>query len=1095
MADIRDELNKIEEKVLFGLKDFQRATVERIDELYREPNNQKRILVSDEVGLGKTLVARGVIAKFLKWHYERARKMPVKIVYICSNGSIAGQNLNKLKITQNSHADESGSSRLSMQHLKIFQQEYEESLKGKYIQLIPLTPDTSFRMTKGAGTVTERALMFAVLKRMPGLKPYTGELNSLMRKNAPKAWDDWVKNEYEKQVRECDKNNDGRYLEYMLSRLQKELTAAKKGEQSLMHDLITFFNEGEKSGIGHNEIINRLRSVFAKISVKRLEPDLVIMDEFQRFRFLLDTDDDSDIGILRKQFFGNDDLRILLLSATPYKMYSTLEEIDESQIDEHYSEFFNVMKFLNKSDEREAEFEEIWSGYSMELKSFTHGETSFIQAKKRAEDAMYRSVCRTERISAVGAADIINDDDAKKGIEVEEQDIKSYVQAQKLLDEINLGVNMPVDYIKSTPYIMSFMKNYQLKRKLERYFEDNPDKVGKIKRDTFWIKRSKINDYKKIPPNNARLSHVMDMVIEDGSEKLLWVPPSKPYYEPQGVFKGIRDFTKTLVFSAWEMVPTMIASMISYEAERLTLGALIKKKNYESKYHYFRDEKKRYPTSRLSFKVQDNKMARMNLFCLLYPSKWLADLYDPIECMKRGMSLRDIENSVKSKIRERIKEFPVHKRGKADATWYYMLPMLIDGEQYVCDWIEACRDDVVEDDDIVRKEELNSYEKHVDELERLFEQCVCEGVSELGSMPHDLVDILTNMAIASPAVCIERTYRRYGLEQDAENGRNYEPKKLDWPTEVARALLHRLDTPESIAVIDIALNRVNDRGHWKKVLRYSKDGNFQAVMDEYAHLIVEGIDDESKLEKMHSEIKRSMNIRTTAYDIDTFNKFKSRVTGEKKPRQVRIRTHFAVAFTKGEGRESDNERKKVVRNAFNSPFRPFVLASTSIGQEGLDFHNYCRRIVHWNLPSNPIDLEQREGRINRYKCLAIRQNVAKRYGDIKDGRIKDDIWKEMFEKAEEEEKKKAGGGSDLIPFWGLTKEPDMVKIERVVPMYPFSRDVMVYERLIKILSLYRLTLGQARQEELLEHLFKNIDEEEQDRLREMFINLSPYYKK
>jgi len=36
--------------------------------------------------------------------------------------------------------------------------------------------------------------------------------------------------------------------------------------------------------------------------------------------------------------------------------------------------------------------------------------------------------------------------------------------------------------------------------------------------------------------------------------------------------------------------------------------------------------------------------------------------------------------------------------------------------------------------------------------------------------------------------------------------------------------------------------------------------------------------------------------------------------------------------------------------------------TTSIGQEGLDFHYYCRKIVHWNLPSNPVDLEQREGR-------------------------------------------------------------------------------------------------------------------------------------
>ena len=68
----------------------------------------------------------------------------------------------------------------------------------------------------------------------------------------------------------------------------------------------------------------------------------------------------------------------------------------------------------------------------------------------------------------------------------------------------------------------------------------------------------------------------------------------------------------------------------------------------------------------------------------------------------------------------------------------------------------------------------------------------------------------------------------------------------------------------------------------------------------------------------------------------------------------------------------------------------------------------------------------------------------------------------------------------------------MIKIERIVPMYPFSRDGQSYERLIKILSLYRLTLGQARQEELLQYLFQNVDDE--TLLREMFINLSPYFR-
>ena len=56
----------------------------------------------------------------------------------------------------------------------------------------------------------------------------------------------------------------------------------------------------------------------------------------------------------------------------------------------------------------------------------------------------------------------------------------------------------------------------------------------------------------------------------------------------------------------------------------------------------------------------------------------------------------------------------------------------------------------------------------------------------------------------------------------------------------------------------------------------------------------------------------------------------------------------------------------------------------------------------------------------------------------------------------------------------------------------FSRDEIAYERLIKILSLYRLTLGQARQEELLEYIFNNCDNPED--MKDLFINLSPYYK-
>ena len=200
---------------------------------------------------------------------------------------------------------------------------------------------------------------------------------------------------------------------------------------------------------------------------------------------------------------------------------------------------------------------------------------------------------------------------------------------------------------------------------------------------------------------------------------------------------------------------------------------------------------------------------------------------------------------------------------------------------------------------------------------------------------------------------------------------------------------------------------------------------------------------------------------------------------------IRIRSSYAVGFTKDAGGDTKQvNRKESVRNVFNSPMRPFVLATTSIGQEGLDFHNYCRKIMHWNLPSNPIDLEQREGRINRFKCLAIRQNVAQQYGDIK---FQTDIWKEMFKAAEIGEKQ--DGQSELVPYWCFGKNQS-VKIERIVPMYPISKDEVNYERLIKILSLYRLTLGQARQEELLDYLFKEFDDTEE--LKKLFIDLNPY---
>jgi len=86
-------------------------------------------------------------------------------------------------------------------------------------------------------------------------------------------------------------------------------------------------------------------------------------------------------------------------------------------------------------------------------------------------------------------------------------------------------------------------------------------------------------------------------------------------------------------------------------------------------------------------------------------------------------------------------------------------------------------------------------------------------------------------------------------------------------------------------------------------------------------------------------------------------------------RAPRLRVHFAAGYFDTKTSDKMIQRVNNVRNAFNSPFRPFVLATTSVGQEGLDFHLYSRKVVHWNLPNNPIDV----GRILR--TFKIKKNV------------------------------------------------------------------------------------------------------------------------
>ena len=151
------------------------------------------------------------------------------------------------------------------------------------------------------------------------------------------------------------------------------------------------------------------------------------------------------------------------------------------------------------------------------------------------------------------------------------------------------------------------------------------------------------------------------------------------------------------------------------------------------------------------------------------------------------------------------------------------------------------------------------------------------------------------------------------------------------------------------------------------------------TLDEYAHVLVEWL---GFVDREPAEVAARLRTRCTTRLL--FGRLPTRsaistptvrrsFSGTDIPSSVRssLQEHRI-------DEERDSYRPTLVREAFNSPFWPFVFATTSVGQEGSDFHLYCHSVVTGTCPANPVDLDS-----GRDACTvqghAIRKNLAAVY--------------------------------------------------------------------------------------------------------------------
>lgn len=990
------------------LKDFQKATVEHIVNIFKS-KKQRRVLLSDEVGLGKTIVSKGVIQAVgeLSDEYGIWDDNTYRVVYICSNANIVKQNTENLGIEDVMNIDES---RLSMQHFIVAKKvkELQKSKKSKPRILIPLTPGTSFNLQTSAGNMNERALMFAILSHLDDFKDHKTALKNRLNIYGANG-DNWtdIIDKYEKDTKE---NVCTGYRENISKEVVNDDCYQEAKDLLLKAIALNDYNTTNKA-------ITLFRIIFCKISMKELNPDLVIMDEFQRFSSLLDLEGNSEEAMLTRTFFGKEDGPfILLVSATPYKPFTTLEELNENKIDEQYQDFNKLADFLFDGRE-DIVFQQVWHDYSKELCHISSDNLDILIAKKNiAEDTMYEAMSRTERYRNSSQDDTY--------LKISTGDIASYCQMQEVLGECNkmsegrFGVKtLPMEYAKSSPYLLSFMDKYKLKEKLAKAYTEHPWKIKQ--KQQYLIKKKNINTYERIPSCNAKLDKLSNILFGEKGEKhgeqLFWIPASHPYYKipASNVFAKNQDFSKVLVFSAWEMVPRMIACMISYAIEQKSISHAFPSATYTNTKE---NSEKDALDKQEGEKAGTGRLRRESLELVTCCSDFLKDAYNPKAYL--GNDLKEIRANIKENIKNTGRLTLVEQ----PTTAKFLL-------------------------EAIRLLDSNAGEKIL--------------ISEDG------LDTLVNMAIGSPGICFYRLLGNKDLAQEAA-------------TKFCNNIFNRR---YNAAVIDILYNKKSVQTYFKQVIDYCVMGNLQAVLDEFAYMIDERSNGERNVEMIQKRMIESF-IDRNYQEIDTTESF-----GKEKKKKWRIRTHYAMPYGNIRMTDQATNRANDVRLAFNSPFRPFVLASTSVGQEGLDFHWYCRKIMHWNISSNPQDMEQREGRIDRYKSLFVRRNVAKFHPETY-------TWNEMFDLARTEAKDK--GFCELVPYWSIPQdmlksiaETDREYIESIVPLYPLSMDYDRYRHMKSVLRLYRLTMGQPRQEELLE-FFKDMPAEDIDKL---LFNLSPIKRK
>jgi hypothetical protein len=1006
----------------FPPKEFQSATIRAVLRSFDNPDGPRRFMVADEAGLGKTVVARGVIKEMV----ERQPRSPLVTFYMCNNQAIASQNMQQLVAFLEEETRPGAMTKADRPGLiPLF-----PAPTHRRLHLYPITPGTlssSKKRNLGQGKVQERALAYALFELNTGRPiPWLRGLLS------------WDTASFDRHVADC------------LARLRPLIKAGDTRTCKVFSQFHTALSDafqlGDRSATlaklkqieGKGLVTTICRNALAAAALAGLAPKLVIFDEFQRFRNLMreasEAHDDSPLArlnahILRIVTAGTGDAKLLLLSATPYE---ALRMQAQAKSGPEQNDFFAVLDFLHhhllNGQKRGAEVRRCFDLIGEQMRQGCPLSPAAVAARAKLTGLLSVVMCRTERERY--RADCENGNTCQVvEVPLQASDMKMFrTFAQSLRQDdrywaVPLWTSVPLPgQTLGEKYLC--WKNAPKPRKCAEALSTSG--IAEWRKPAIW------------PSVKAR---ALLKTLPTAPLSMPWVRPSRTWWQLGGGWVGqsAREHAdgKVLVFSRFAAVPGAVAALMSF--------------NLECELREGKERKLRFGNYGAWSKHKYSKpQASPEVFQLFFISTLLVGI-DPLADgipATRLAARRIIAHGLKNALREHDVVIEKNTRRRPRALHLLLIALSRQcgfWEEERVAWCAALAE-------VAKRPAENTADAAVS----AWEAAAPESLPELSSQEFDA---LAALALDSPAIVLARALQRHwpqALSSEAE-ARSSSSRHVVQAL-AANSLREYIDRPWFAS----ALGETAKDDYATVLRRAVIDGNFESVLDEHFWLV-----------SMTSNESWPKRIRQLAGSL-ALNGGRTLIH---KPTEnatnARIRCHVALPLHQAKTAEADTAKEKKtgsedeggetgprpdqVRHAFNTPFWPNVLVTTSVGQEGLDFHPWCRSIAHWDPAPGPVELEQREGRVDRYAGLSIRRALAVNpvCTEVPSG---GSVWTAIGQLAEG-----LKNANEMAPWW-------QVDGARTVQFYlttPGSREAEVLRKLERGRALYRMLIGVSDPEQLL----------------------------